>query len=76
MEVGPEPDAGLPLAPPPPVPSGSAKPLPEAPAWHDRPHVPHGAIVGYALSHYRRPVGDSAEVVLCDCQWSRRSLIA
>src|SRR5260370_262301 len=40
MEAGSEPDPGLPLAPPPPVPSGSAKPLPEAPSSHDRPHVP------------------------------------
>jgi lipoprotein-releasing system permease protein len=58
MEAGVEPPPDLPLAPPPPVPSGSAKPLPEAPTWHDRPHVPQGAIIGYALSHYRRPSVD------------------
>src|SRR5262249_23686953 len=55
LEAAAEPDPGLPPAPPPPVPSGPAKPAPEAPAWHNRPHVPQGAVVGYALSHYRRP---------------------
>src|SRR5262249_61305627 len=46
-----------PPSPAPPRPSGDAKPPPDAPEWHMRPHVPQGAVVGYAIAHYRRPRG-------------------
>src|SRR5262245_25369346 len=57
MERVPVPNVDLPPAPPPPRPSGDAKPPPEAPDWHFQPHVPQGAVVGYAIAHYRRPRG-------------------
>jgi lipoprotein-releasing system permease protein len=57
MEGARAPDLDLPPAPPPPRPSGDAKPPPDAPEWHLRPHVPQGAVVGYAIAHYRRPRG-------------------
>jgi lipoprotein-releasing system permease protein len=34
------------------------KPPPEPPEWADKPHVPRGCILGYAIAHYRVPSND------------------